>query len=222
MNATYLERQVIPDELVDLLMPVQENGHRQLVPVPASDLARFPQTLLSQFCLEQAFYQLPTTELIDWLSSTIGDRRAIEIGAGNGAVGRALGLVLTDSYLQDGTNRVVAEHYARFKQPLITYGADVIKLPAVMAVAAYCPQVILGCWITHLMTPQDPYSGNPWGVDEEKFKGRAEQYVMVGNTKTHADKPILKKFPYEVYEFDWLYSRSVSKETNRIWVFDLR
>ena len=221
MNVSVLDRQPIPDELLNLLMPMQSDGTRQLVAVPAQDLAQFKQPLLSLFCLINAIYQLPTVELIDWLEETIGDRTAIEIGAGVGAVGRELGIRMTDSYLQDGTNKAVAEYYAKVQQPMIQYPKDVIKLPALTAVAGMRPQVILGCWVTHKSTPANNWTGNMWGIEEDKFKGLAEQYIVVGNHKTHGDKPILRQFPHKVYQFDWLYSRSLSKDQNAIWVFDL-
>src|SRR6185295_2017181 len=55
---------------------------------------------LKYFMHQNAIYVLPTTELIDWLRTEIVGT-AIEIGAGHGAISRALGIPITDSRMQE-------------------------------------------------------------------------------------------------------------------------
>ncbi|CCH02041.1 hypothetical protein FAES_4041 [Fibrella aestuarina BUZ 2] len=201
-----------PAELEQLLMP---DG--KLVAVPAAELSRFKQEYLSYFCLKNALYQLPTTELIQFLRDEIGDRIAIEVASGNGATGRALGLPLTDSYLQDGTNKTVVAQYAAMGQPLVRYGTDVQKLEALEAVAYYEPQVVVACWATHLDQSISGY-GNYWGVDEGLLMKSVETYIHVGNQLTHACKPVLSTHQHRIVAADWLYSRSLAKEDNCIYI----
>jgi hypothetical protein len=73
--------------------------------LPAAEFKKFDQELISIFCVKNAFYGLPTMELVEWLKEKIGKRSAIEIGAGNGAFGRALGIPMSDSFQQDATDQ---------------------------------------------------------------------------------------------------------------------
>ena len=55
---------------------------------------------LKIWCVKNAIYQILTTELVDWLKKYIGEKKAIEIGAGKSGIGRALGIPATDSAMQ--------------------------------------------------------------------------------------------------------------------------
>ena len=65
-----------------------------------SALSQIPKEHLMQGGNEQGVYTFPTTELIEWLRTQIAGRKCIEICAGFGTIGRALGVTLTDSYMQ--------------------------------------------------------------------------------------------------------------------------
>lgn len=207
-----------PAELDALLRP---NG--VLIPVPAAELSRFSPLRLAVFCLHHAIYQLPTTELIEWLADRIAGRKAIEIGAGNGATGRgALGIPMTDSYLQDGTNTFVKAYYDAMQQPRIQYPADVRKLTAKAAVVHYRPQVVIGCWVTHREVRKTAQTGNYWGVDEHDLMARGvEEYIHVGNAQIHGVKPLLGSTRHRVERTyaPWLYSRSQYHTDNVIYSF---
>ena len=216
MYNTSLVPQIYPAELDSLLKP-----EGQLVPVYAKDLARFSQAHISSFCLQNAVYQLPTWELIDFLDDLIGERSAIEIGAGNGAVGRALDIHLTDSYLQQSNLPGVKEHYDLMGQPRINYPSDVEKCLAISAIMKYRPQVVLGCWITELYRPHLK-EGNMYGVDEIKLSRLVDTYIHVGNDVTHGRKTLLGKFRHREVKATWLYSRSLEKEKNIIYIFNFQ
>src|SRR5271170_675184 len=64
---------------------------------------------LKLFCHATGRYGLPTIELVEYLKELIGGRSAIEIGAGNGDLGRHLGIPMTDSRLQE--DPVIRERY---------------------------------------------------------------------------------------------------------------
>lgn len=188
-------------------------------PVPASVLANIPQNDLSLWCLKRAIYQVPTTELIDFLSDQIGNpATALEIGAGTGQIGRHLAIRMTDNKMQLWPE--IQQHYARLNQPTIQYGKDVERLPAADAIKRYKPTTVVGCWVTQKHKP-DIAEGNVYGVDEQYMLRytSVEKYIVVGNVLTHGDKEILRNIPHQVYWFDWLYSRSMERSQNAIWIF---
>ncbi len=110
--------------------------------------------------------------------------------------------------------------YAQARQPTVQYGADVEALPALTAVAKYQPSTVLGCWVTEKYLPGKSV-GDMHGIDEGqmlRFPG-VKKYILVGNWLTHGDKQILATVPHRTHHFDWLFSRSVSKDQNCIVIF---
>lgn len=174
------------------------------------------------WCHRHAFYGLPTDELVGWLRERIGKRTAIEIGAGNGALGRALGIPTTDSFVQQDNPEVVAL-YRMTEQPLIQYGADVEKLEAVDAVRKYRPQVVIGSWITEYVSPLEdpgPGGGSIYGVRENEILDHegVEAYILVGNLSVHGKKRIRSR-RHEVVHAPWIRSRSSRPDQNCIIVW---
>jgi hypothetical protein len=166
---------------------------------------------LRAFCHYHGMYNLPTDELIAWLKAQIGDQKAIEIGCGNGAIGRALGIPFTDAKIQDLP--AVQLQYALMQQPCIKYPDDVEKLDGHAAIKKYKPDVVIGSWITA------KNNGNMYGVSEEKILNSCKTYIHIGNegVKPHHEKFILNR-KHETYKFDWLFGRG-DKEKNVIWVW---
>jgi len=174
---------------------------------------------LCLFCVKHAVYQIVTTELVDFIRTEIGTKKAIEIGGGNGCLGRALGIPVTDLKAQE--NADVRAMYALMQQPVITYGQDVVKMEAMDAISSYGPEVVVSAWVTQKWKPGIKH-GFDRGVDETYYKGRIEKYIFVGNQGPHGDKVIMKQFPFKKYQFDWLVSRSWYKDKNAIYVFDTK
>ena len=186
----------------------------RLDPMPAAFYATVPQNDLSIFCVRRGFYCLPTVELIEWLRERIGGRKAIEIGAGNGAIGRALGIPMTDSRQQERPE--MAAYYASLGQATVSYPDDVEKLSAAAAVEKYKPEVVIAAWVTHrYYTHSHELGGNQWGVDESRL--RVATYIHVGHEGVHAQKPILKR-EHETHRLPFLYSRSMTLK-NVVWVW---
>ena len=67
-----------------------KNGELQIL--PHSFWRGYTQEEIALFCNKNAFYCVPTAELLYWLMKEIDGRRAIEIGSGNGVLARALGV----------------------------------------------------------------------------------------------------------------------------------
>jgi hypothetical protein len=136
-----------------------------------------------------ALYGFPTVELVEHLREIIGDRKAIEIGAGSGVLAEALGIVATDNHQQE-----VPKYRALITaagQPVIRYGSNVVNLDAIRAVRRYRPDVVVGCWVTHKYDPHRAWAGgNEVGIDEEEVLASCQSYVLIGNERVHQHKKI--------------------------------
>lgn len=176
--------------------------------LPASYYASTTQAERSLLCMRHGMYVLPTVELIRALREEIGERSAIEIGSGNGAVARALCIPATDNRMQEWPQ--IAAAYRGMGQQPVSYGANVECLDGLAAVAKYRPQVIVGCWLTHRYRPQKHEAGgNMHAPDETRLLGDCETLLLVLNESTHKAHPLLK-FPHLHVRAPWLYSRAGS------------
>lgn len=202
---------IYPCDLSRLTAQVIKNGLLQVL--PADFYHKVEENELRYFMHQYGIYVLPTLELIEWLKFHISTP-AIEIGCGNGAIGRELGIPITDSKLQEREN--VKTFYQLSKQPTISYPADVEQLDAISAIGKYKPTTVIGAFITH---KYNGHSGNMYGVVEGKILKLCKKYIHIGNKVTHHDKPILKHKHAEYY-FDWLITRGVYQQENCIWVFN--
>ena len=174
-------------------LPARETNHLdallldskgRLKVVPTEVYQGIDPTDLRVWCHKKAFYALPTTELLEWLKARIGGRRAIEIGSGNGCLGRALGIPMTDNMSQNWPN--VAMMYVLQRQPRVQYGEDVEDLDALAAVQKYQPQVVLGAWVTQWISPRlppPPGGGSIFGIKEDQIlrSPSVQEYIVVGN-----------------------------------------
>lgn len=190
--------------------------------VPGWYYQQFEQVDLSGFALRHGLYVLPTRELLDKINELILEvsptRSAIEIGSGNGVLGKALDIRCTDNFMQDDPN--VRALYAQMKQPVVSYGKHVERLDAQEAIDRYRPEVVVAAWVTHKFNEAEPErAGNMFGVDEVELLSKIRRYIFVGNFFVHQQKPLLAK-PYMVYESDLLFSRSQKPQGNAIVVWD--
>ncbi len=160
--------------------------------------------VLRTFMHYKAYYCLPTSELIDFLRTEIGEMSAIEIGCGHGEMARALDVPATDSKLQEREDIKLA--YQLAQQPLIEYPNHVVKLDANEAIDYYNPQVVFGSYITK--KSDIPGDGNFWGVDEPSFIHRLKKYIHIGAYKTHRTKPLME-LPHTEHNPSWLICRSM-------------
>jgi len=206
---------------VSYLDRVLFDDSKRLRQVPSSLLEKLDYQDLRIWCHLNGVYALVTNELVDWLAEFINGRTAIEIGSGNGALGRALRVPKTDSYIQRRTDVMLM--YMMSGQPLVQYGEDVERLEALEAVSRYTPQVVFGAWVTHWIDPYlpaPPGGGSMYGVRELELLAQpsVEAYVVVGNKQIHGYKPICS-ISHQVHQFPWLWSRSGSPEDNAIFVW---
>lgn len=202
------------------------NEEGRLKPVPSAVLATIPHDDLRYWCNRKAVYGLPTTELVAWLGERIAGRTAIEIGSGNGCLGRALGIPRTDSHVQATPKMRLI--YTLQGQPVITYGTDVEQLDAVEAVQKYRPQVVIGQWVTQYISPDEPPppgGGSVYGIKERVILADpvVEEYLVVGNLLIHGAKSILQDPPQgwkvDAVAAPWIWSRASEPMANCILIW---
>lgn len=189
--------------------------------LPTSEIRKIPTDHIKIWLNQNGVYCLPTLELIDWIRERIDGRKAIEVCAGNGAIGRALGIPATDSYAQQDPS--MAAYYSLIGQKPTQPPADVYKFEANEAVDVLKPKVVVASYATQKYLPGDegpPAIGSCIvGIDELAMLPKIETYILVGNDRSHADKRI-GKFPHETFRFDWIVTRAVDQSTNFIRVWD--
>lgn len=187
---------------------------------PAAFFANTERQRLRLWCHFRGVYQLPTTELVEWMQQRIGARSALEVGAGRGWLGRALGVRATDNHCQSWPD--VRAVYAAMGQPVTEYGTDVECIAANPAIAKYRPEVVFGCWVTQWADPQKrmpPGGGSVYGIDEHDVLRRVQTYIVVGNDAVHGKKEITAR-SHETVRAAWLWSRATYPEQNAIYVWD--
>lgn len=151
-------------------------------------------------------YSFPTVELVEYLRTLIGGRTAIEIGAGHGVLAEALGIPATDSRMQEWDKYRAL--YAAAGQAIVPYGPNIIGCHASRAVRRYKPQVVIGCWVTHLYDrARHAAGGSEVGIDEEDILRNCAAYIVVGNEKVHAGKKIWRH-PHRIEYPPFVYSRA--------------
>ena len=190
---------------------------REMKILPASVWDSFSWSEVRMLLHQTGTYVVPTEELIDYLDKLIGEESAIEICAGNGFIGRELGIPVTDSYQQQDDKESVL-FYKLAGQPTIKYPKDVIKLEANKAVDRFRPHTVLACYATHKWR-YDTMSGNDKGVDFRKLIRKIKRLILVGNTEIHKDNPLME-IPHEEIILPGLITRSARPETNRIFIWE--
>jgi hypothetical protein len=186
-------------------------------PQNASDLEKIPNEHLRVWCVLNAYYQIISKELLEWLHNEIKGRRAIEVGAGNNLLGHCLGITSTDSYVQQTNTDLQAYYSALGQRPTKPDPAKVDCLDAVEAIRKYEPEVVIGSWLTHKWE-EGMSEGSIYGPDERKIV-EAATYIHIGNKYVHSQKPILR-MAHRAYGPTWLFSRAEKPDGNRIWVWD--
>lgn len=215
-----MQAYVLQDEDVSYIDKLLLDSNGMLHPVKAEELTALPPVHLMIWGNKNGVYTYPTIELIDWLKAKIAGRSAIEICSGTGVMGRAIGILSTDSYVQT-TPEMIAYYEAMNQKPIFP-APDVKKYEANEAVDILKPEVVVGCYVTQKYLPGDegpPMIGSSWyGVDELAMLPKIKTYINVGNYSTHKDKRI-RKLPHTVYQFPWLITRSGKPDQNEIVVW---
>lgn len=201
-------------------VPALFNEDGEMILAPSAFYDMIPFESLRLWCHLHARYGLPTTELIGWLKHEIGNRFAIEIGAGSGDLCRNLGIVGTDNYQQ--TYPDVMMHYTLTGQPLIHYPRYVREMSAAEAIKTYQPEVVLASWVTEWIDPNLPvpeHGGNVYGIKENEIIDAGITYILIGNISIHGKKSIMSR-PHVELDLPFVRSRSTYPKLNRIWIWN--
>jgi len=202
----------IAKELLD------ESGYLKILPSAEYDKYCFDDLRL--FCHFYGRYGLPTKELVDWLREYIGTQNTIEIGSGCGDLGRALGIPMIDNCCQEWPD--VKAFYNMTGQPCIKYSPEIMRMDALDAAKTIKPDIIIGQWVTHWIDPDlpaPPGGGSMYGIKEDLLLKECKTYIMIGSSKIHGYKPILK-LPHKELHFPFLRSRSSDPEANVIYIWE--
>lgn len=203
------------------MIPLNSDGRTVLV--PSTFVRSLPWRELVKWCVRTARYGLVTSELIEWLRGAVGDRKAIEIGAGQGDLGYHLGIHMTDSAIQ--TTPEMQLLYAQLGQQTTTPPRDVERLDAAAAVRKHRPAVVIGSWVTQKYCAGDENhrtGSSVYGVDEMEIIREVETYVHIGSLSAGHEAKRALALPHRVHEFPWLWSRTRRPADNRIWVWENR
>lgn len=181
----------MPAGTVAPVIPEAFDESGTLKPMPADFWKNRGLTDRMMFGHQNALYAFPTIEGIEHIKRLINGKKAIEIGAGNGAFCKALGITGTDSYQQ------AEPHYAMLYklqgQPTIRYGAHVQRMDALQAVKRHRPRVVIATWVTHkYLAERHANGGNEVGVDEHALLKKVDEYIFIGNSNVHQHKLIFE------------------------------
>ncbi|MET1008109.1 MAG: hypothetical protein ABWX96_21340 [Propionibacteriaceae bacterium] len=190
------------------LAPLALDDKGRLRVLPAEFWAQ--TTPIERYVFGQAhgIYGFPTTELVQHLKELIGDRKAIEIGAGNGVLADALGITGTDNHMQKRA-KYRDSVLAQGSQP-VRYGRNVVERDAHEAVRRYKPDVVIACWVTHRYDPRRHWAGgNEIGIDEADVINHCGEYIHIGNEKVHENK-LIWVLPHTTTYPDFVYSRAIN------------
>lgn len=198
-NITQLDLVNMKPELEDLYQKIGYQTNFQIKPY--SFYKNYSKKVIRTYMHFEAFYTLPTEELIDYLKSQIKGYSAIEISCGNGNIAKSLKIPATDSKLQERED--IKLNYMLMAQPLIKYPDFVEKYEAIDAVRHYNPEIVIGSFVTKRW---DGDSGNYWGVHEPDFLPLIKKYIHIGSLEIHSNKPLMK-VKHKTIQPDWLIVR---------------
>lgn len=195
-----LERDLFDDKGLLRVMPYEY--YRQV-----------PKEVLRYFAHQHAIYVFPTTEMVDWFQENM-EGTSIEIGAGHGALGRALNIPITDNRMHELPE--MALYYELMSQPVIKYPNDVEGLDAKEAIDKYQPDTVIGGYVIERWRPNYE-QGSHLGVNEHDIIKRTKKYMLILNKQDHPGKWLYHS-PHQEYKFPWIVTRS-EHLYNRIFVW---
>lgn len=176
--------------------------------LPAAAYESIPPHFKALWCKEMGYHLLPTVELVDWLRKEIGAAAAIEICAGSGVLGRALGVpsIDWDVCARFPVAKMFYKIHAHEATPMI--GAHCERIEAMEALAKYRPKVVFGGYITQRVYPGEPDTmpGSMYGVEERALIRCVERYIVISTRTTQCNKRIFRQVHREISP-SWLITR---------------
>lgn len=175
-----------------------------------NELKLIPFTYLRAFMHTEAIYSLPTKEAVEYLDNLIGDETAIGICSGRAIWEKELGMIATDSKIQQYDKNVI-EYYNILQQPLIKYPDYVERIDANKAVIKYKPHTVFGSYVTPKKTILNP-NGNGYGPVEEDLMKHCQRYIKIGSVGCHGDYSLCKR-PHKRIVIPELITRTFNNDS---------
>ena len=207
--------------ILDDIMTVKNGKETLILPINTDVIHSFNPLTVKLWCHKRAVYQIVNPELVETIRDIIGERSAIEVGAGNATLGTALDIPVTDSFVQ---HKETKKLYELLNQPITAPPLHVQEFGAVPAAKHFKPQVIIGCFLTQKYKQGDekhtpPIGSSIYGADHFKLLENCQTLILTGHHMVHKDNRIFT-LPHKTYSAPWLLSRTSLVDGNRIWVFE--
>lgn len=215
---------IVPDADINYLEEEIFDEQGLLKPMPMHYYSTIPDAHLALCGHKHGIYLFPTNELVEVVKRLIGPRKAIEIGAGNGCLGRALGIPMTDSHLQARAD--IKDLYDSIGQPPIKYPKDVIKMGAKEALDHFKPECVVAAWVTQKWH-KGVKEGCLYGVNENEIINKVDKYIFIGNFGVHMGKRVMNRYGLAIgfvlnrqMDKPVIYSRSLLREFDAVWYWE--
>lgn len=205
----------------------EENG--KLFPriVPAQEILKLGDFNRQILMTQLGLYVWPTQELVEFFKKNINDKTPVlELGAGNGVLGKTLGWNSTDNFSQstqfNARNEIEKQYNAMALMQLknnniapVNYGSNVINLNAHDAIREYKASAIVGLYLTDIT--QNEFTIN---LVDALLYANTEMFYLVGNMDTHHNKSPIFEYKHEAIELEGLVVRHQKNELGRIFKWD--
>lgn len=186
---------MIPDQDTTYLNKVLlEEGSSHMKLLPAAHYYEIDPVHLRLWCHKWARYGIVTEELIGFLKPYVVKGKTIEVAAGSGDLGYHLGIISTDSFIQQN-HPGMKKYLEQGGQPPMAPGKNVRKYEAMDAIHKYAPQVVIASWLTQKYEEGDSekrIGSSIYGPDEREIIEEVGTYIHIGNENVHGDKRALE------------------------------
>lgn len=180
---------------------------------PYSYYKQFRPNEILELMIAKKMYVLPTDELCDFLDELVGDKSAIEIGAGMGYLGRELDIKMTDSYSKNNPEVIKQSYY----DDTMNYPSDVECIEGISAIKKYRPHTVLSSFLVSEKLIDK--KGTTFGVNTKEILKLCKRYIHIGNLDLHCNDPILEKLHSEI-ESPALITRLQDPEKDRLFIWE--
>lgn len=201
------------------VMSATLNGFQNSIQVlSAQTYLQYGELSLRYWANQFGIFSIPTLELAEWLQRHCRERSIHEVGCGNAAMAKHLGI-----YCSDGRSNGVAQAIAK------AVGSSSAVTPrwvqtktANQAAQLYKPQIVLAQWVTPGGgNPKDPEDlRNGYGPDYSDILKHCKELIFIGNDSVHGDS-LDRSLPQadETFRYPWLLSRARDQSQNfiKIW-----
>lgn len=205
----------------------EENGKFFPKIVPAEEILKLGDHNRQILMTQLGLYVWPTQELVEFFKKHITNKTSVlELGAGNGVLGKTLGWNSTDNFSQSNQfnarnkqeklyNAMALMQLQAYNIAPVNYGSNVINLDAYDAIREYKASAIVGLYLTDI-------TQNEFTIDlvDALLHANTETFYLVGNMNTHHNKSPIFEFKHEAIKLEGLVIRHEKNELGRIFKWD--